>query len=102
MKWKIKAINAVVLVVHDVKIKGRTNTAESCSDDGSVAEQRTKREGVDTESVHNVMPSAGNYCNRSHFWYDDRMGDAYNKIGLGEIIYRAKPCFDWVLTLSRN
>ncbi|GFX42363.1 hypothetical protein TNCV_110831 [Trichonephila clavipes] len=37
----------------------RTNTAESCSDDGSVAEQRTKREGVDTESVHNVMPSAG-------------------------------------------
>ncbi|GFW50435.1 uncharacterized protein TNCV_2887401 [Trichonephila clavipes] len=37
----------------------RTNTAESCSDDGSVAEQRTKREGVDTESVHNVMLSAG-------------------------------------------
>ncbi|GFY14736.1 hypothetical protein TNCV_647801 [Trichonephila clavipes] len=37
----------------------RTNTAESCSDDGSVTEQRTKREGVDTESVHNVMPSAG-------------------------------------------
>ncbi|GFX59278.1 hypothetical protein TNCV_4216941 [Trichonephila clavipes] len=31
----------------------------SRSDDGSVAEQRTKREGVDTESVHNVMPSAG-------------------------------------------
>ncbi|GFV57182.1 hypothetical protein TNCV_2557871 [Trichonephila clavipes] len=26
---------------------------------GSVAEQRTKREGVDTERVHNVMPSAG-------------------------------------------
>ncbi|GFV20472.1 hypothetical protein TNCV_4142331 [Trichonephila clavipes] len=39
--------------------KERTNTAESCSDDGSVAEQRTKREGVDTESVHNVMPSVG-------------------------------------------
>ncbi|GFW21928.1 gag-pol [Trichonephila clavipes] len=37
----------------------RTNTVESCSDDGSVAEQRTKREGVDTESFHNVMPSAG-------------------------------------------
>ncbi|GFV63388.1 hypothetical protein TNCV_138871 [Trichonephila clavipes] len=40
-------------------IRERTNTAESCGDDGSVAEQRTKREGVDTESVHNVMPSAG-------------------------------------------
>ncbi|GFS80365.1 phosphodiesterase [Trichonephila clavipes] len=26
---------------------------------GSVDEQRTKREGVHTESVHNVMPSAG-------------------------------------------
>ncbi|GFV97284.1 hypothetical protein TNCV_2037941 [Trichonephila clavipes] len=37
----------------------RTNTAESRSDDGSVTEQRTKREGVDTESVHNEMPSAG-------------------------------------------
>ncbi|GFS89089.1 hypothetical protein TNCV_1258451 [Trichonephila clavipes] len=37
----------------------RTNTAESCSGDESVAEQRTKREGVDTESVHNVMSSAG-------------------------------------------
>ncbi|GFX80367.1 glycerol-3-phosphate dehydrogenase [Trichonephila clavipes] len=40
-------------------VKERTNTAESSSDDESVAEQRTKREGVDTESVHNVMPSAG-------------------------------------------
>ncbi|GFV02492.1 hypothetical protein TNCV_1024201 [Trichonephila clavipes] len=40
-------------------VRERTNTAESCCDDGSVAEQRSKREGVDTESVHNVMPSAG-------------------------------------------
>ncbi|GFU07518.1 hypothetical protein TNCV_2225031 [Trichonephila clavipes] len=59
MKWRIKAINAVVLVVHDVKVKGKeTNTAESCRNDGSVPERRTKREGADTESVHNVMPSA--------------------------------------------
>ncbi|GFW59139.1 transposable element Tc3 transposase [Trichonephila clavipes] len=28
---------------------------------GSVAEQRMKREGVDTESVHNVMPFAGRF-----------------------------------------
>ncbi|GFX50344.1 hypothetical protein TNCV_338791 [Trichonephila clavipes] len=40
-------------------LRERTNTAESCSDDESAAEQRKKRKGVDTESVHNVMPSAG-------------------------------------------
>ncbi|GFW56386.1 kelch-like protein 5 [Trichonephila clavipes] len=46
-------------VTHKALNLERTNTAESCSDDRSVAEQRSKREGVDTESVHNVMPSAG-------------------------------------------
>ncbi|GFW59449.1 uncharacterized protein TNCV_1508941 [Trichonephila clavipes] len=56
LKWRIKAIDVVVLVEHDDKIKGKDKRVVMT---GGTGEQRTKREGVDTESIHNVMPSAG-------------------------------------------